>query len=192
MGTEQKNARYIGAVNDEWRPVNSVKHAGQGDTRSLLEGLKRFPVFWAAIAYYFRGVWHRGECVGRARRRAPGGVVRCAGGVYLPLPGCLAPTFALRASAGKHGESASVGEVASDGPGARHRTVLCVVRVEFAYHFLGAWHRGECSGRGGWVGRARCQAPIGVVRCAGGGCLPPPLLLASSTSGFLYFSLRGP
>ena len=42
MGTEQKNARYIGAVNDEWRPVNSVKHAGHGDTRSLLEGLKKF------------------------------------------------------------------------------------------------------------------------------------------------------
>ena len=42
MGTEQKNARYIGAMNDEWRPVNSVKHAGHGDTRSLLEGLKKF------------------------------------------------------------------------------------------------------------------------------------------------------
>jgi hypothetical protein len=42
MGTEQKNARYIGAVNDNWRPVHTVKHAGHGDTRSLLEGLKRF------------------------------------------------------------------------------------------------------------------------------------------------------
>lgn len=42
MGTEQKNALYIGAVNDDWRPVHTVKHAGHGDTRSLLEGLPRF------------------------------------------------------------------------------------------------------------------------------------------------------
>lgn len=42
MGTEQKNALYIGAVNDDWRPVHTVKHAGHGDTRSLLEGLTRF------------------------------------------------------------------------------------------------------------------------------------------------------
>ncbi len=42
MGTEQKDALYIGAVNDDWRPVHSVKHAGRGNTRSLLEGLKRF------------------------------------------------------------------------------------------------------------------------------------------------------
>ncbi|MBI2688395.1 MAG: hypothetical protein HYX27_18990 [Acidobacteria bacterium] len=42
MGTEQKNALYIGAMNDNWKPVHSVKHAGHGDTRSLLEGLKKF------------------------------------------------------------------------------------------------------------------------------------------------------
>ncbi len=42
MGTEQKNARYIGAVNDDWRPVHTVKHAGHGNTRSLLETLPRF------------------------------------------------------------------------------------------------------------------------------------------------------
>jgi len=42
MGTEQNNARYIGAVNEQWRPVHTVKHAGRGNTRSLLEGLKRF------------------------------------------------------------------------------------------------------------------------------------------------------
>jgi len=42
MGTEQQNALYIGAVNDDWRPVHTVKHAGHGNTRSLLEGLKRF------------------------------------------------------------------------------------------------------------------------------------------------------
>ncbi|MFN0104129.1 MAG: hypothetical protein ACKV2U_18850 [Bryobacteraceae bacterium] len=42
MGTEQNNARYIGALNDDWRPVHTVKHAGQGNTRSLLEGLPRF------------------------------------------------------------------------------------------------------------------------------------------------------
>lgn len=42
MGTEQTNARYVGAMNDNWRPVHSVKHAGRGDTRSLLAGLKPF------------------------------------------------------------------------------------------------------------------------------------------------------
>ncbi|MBM3754423.1 MAG: hypothetical protein FJW38_10635 [Acidobacteria bacterium] len=42
MGTEQGNAHYIGAVNEDWRPVHSVKHAGGGDTRALLAGLKRF------------------------------------------------------------------------------------------------------------------------------------------------------
>lgn len=42
MGTEQNNAHYIGAMNENWRPVHSVKHAGHGDTRSLLQGLKRF------------------------------------------------------------------------------------------------------------------------------------------------------
>jgi hypothetical protein len=42
MGTEQNKVSYIGAMNDDWRPVHTVKHAGHGDTRSLLEGLKRF------------------------------------------------------------------------------------------------------------------------------------------------------
>jgi hypothetical protein len=42
MGTERNNARYIGAVNGDWRPVHTVKHAGKGNTRSLLEGLPRF------------------------------------------------------------------------------------------------------------------------------------------------------
>lgn len=42
MGTERDNAHYIGAVNDNWRPVHAVKHAGHGDTRSLLAGLPRF------------------------------------------------------------------------------------------------------------------------------------------------------
>lgn len=42
MGTERKGARYIGAMNDKWRPVHSVKHAGRGNTRSLLEGLPQF------------------------------------------------------------------------------------------------------------------------------------------------------
>jgi hypothetical protein len=42
MGTEREKARYIGAVNDEWRPVHTVKHAGRGNTRSLLETLPRF------------------------------------------------------------------------------------------------------------------------------------------------------
>jgi hypothetical protein len=42
MGTDRNNALYIGALNDNWRPVDTVKHAGRGDTRSLLQGLKRF------------------------------------------------------------------------------------------------------------------------------------------------------
>jgi hypothetical protein len=42
MGTERKNALYIGAFNDEWRPVHTVTHAGRGNTRSLLDRLKRF------------------------------------------------------------------------------------------------------------------------------------------------------
>lgn len=42
MGVEQGNALYIGAMNDEWRPVHSVSHAGRGNTRSLLEKLPRF------------------------------------------------------------------------------------------------------------------------------------------------------
>jgi len=42
MGTEQNKALYIGALNDAWRPVHTVKHAGHGNTRSLLEGLKKF------------------------------------------------------------------------------------------------------------------------------------------------------
>jgi hypothetical protein len=42
MGTERNKALYIGAVNDGWRPVHTVLHAGGGSTRSLLERLQRF------------------------------------------------------------------------------------------------------------------------------------------------------
>lgn len=42
MGTERKQALYIGALNDRWRPVHTVLHAGGGNTRSLLERLQRF------------------------------------------------------------------------------------------------------------------------------------------------------
>lgn len=42
MGTERKNELYIGAFNDEWRPVHTVTHAGRGNTRSLLDRLQRF------------------------------------------------------------------------------------------------------------------------------------------------------
>jgi hypothetical protein len=42
MGTERNNALYIGAMNDNWRPVHTVLHAGRGNTRSLLDRLKRF------------------------------------------------------------------------------------------------------------------------------------------------------
>jgi hypothetical protein len=42
MGTERDKALYIGALNDDWRPVHTVLHAGGGNTRSLLERLQRF------------------------------------------------------------------------------------------------------------------------------------------------------
>jgi hypothetical protein len=42
MGTERNKALYIGALNDDWRPVHTVLHAGGGNTRSLLDRLQRF------------------------------------------------------------------------------------------------------------------------------------------------------
>jgi len=42
MGVERDQAIYLGAMNDQWKVVHSVRHAGRGDTRALLESLKRF------------------------------------------------------------------------------------------------------------------------------------------------------
>ena len=42
MGTERKSVHYLGAVNENWRPVHTVTHPGRGNTRSMLEGLKKF------------------------------------------------------------------------------------------------------------------------------------------------------
>jgi hypothetical protein len=42
MGVERKNVRYIGAVNDQWKPVHTVDDVGHHNTRALLEGLRPF------------------------------------------------------------------------------------------------------------------------------------------------------
>ncbi len=42
MGVERNKELYVGAMNKEWRPVHTVRHAGGGDTRALLENLARF------------------------------------------------------------------------------------------------------------------------------------------------------
>ena len=42
MGVERNKERYIGAMNKDWRPVHSIKHAGGGDTRAFLDHLSRF------------------------------------------------------------------------------------------------------------------------------------------------------
>lgn len=40
MGTERSRATYIGAVDDQWRPVHTVSLPAGGDTRSLLRALR--------------------------------------------------------------------------------------------------------------------------------------------------------
>ena len=42
MGTERKSVHYLGAMNENWRPVHTVTHPARGNTRSMLEGLKKF------------------------------------------------------------------------------------------------------------------------------------------------------
>ena len=42
MGVDRNKEHYIGAMNKEWRPVHSIKHAGGGDTRAFLDHLSRF------------------------------------------------------------------------------------------------------------------------------------------------------
>ena len=42
MGTERDNARYIGAMNKDWKPVHSVSIPGGADTVSLLRRLRKF------------------------------------------------------------------------------------------------------------------------------------------------------
>ena len=42
MGSDRKSALYLGSVNDNWRPVHTVVNPARGDTRAMLQGLKRF------------------------------------------------------------------------------------------------------------------------------------------------------
>jgi hypothetical protein len=42
MGSDRHNALYIGALDDQWRPIHSVQLHSGGTTDSLLRGLKRF------------------------------------------------------------------------------------------------------------------------------------------------------
>lgn len=42
MGTERSNVLYIGAMDADWRPIDSVTMRGGGDTMALLRALPRF------------------------------------------------------------------------------------------------------------------------------------------------------
>jgi len=42
MGLEKNKELYVGALNKEWRPVHTIKLAGGGDTRALLDHLPKF------------------------------------------------------------------------------------------------------------------------------------------------------
>lgn len=42
MGEDQEKARYIGALNDDWKPVDSVDLPRAGNTRAMLSKLSRF------------------------------------------------------------------------------------------------------------------------------------------------------
>lgn len=42
MGSERDKARYIGAVNQDWKPVHSVSQANGTNTRPLLDGIPKF------------------------------------------------------------------------------------------------------------------------------------------------------
>lgn len=42
MGMDRETARYIGAVDKNWKPVHSVRLAAGGDTLAMLRGLKKF------------------------------------------------------------------------------------------------------------------------------------------------------
>jgi len=42
MGTDRDNARYIGALGKDWKPVHFVELPGGGNTLAMLRGLKRF------------------------------------------------------------------------------------------------------------------------------------------------------
>jgi hypothetical protein len=42
MGTDRKQATYIGTLDANWKPVHYVSFRNGGDTRSMLEGLPKF------------------------------------------------------------------------------------------------------------------------------------------------------
>jgi hypothetical protein len=42
MGTDQQNARYIGAVDEDWRPIHFVELPNGANTLAMLRGLRPF------------------------------------------------------------------------------------------------------------------------------------------------------
>ncbi len=42
MGPDRKSAHYIGALDNDWKPVHSVRLPGGGDTLALLRGVPKF------------------------------------------------------------------------------------------------------------------------------------------------------
>ena len=42
MGTDRKDAHYIGAMDKNWNPVHTVQLPGNGNSYSILHHLKRF------------------------------------------------------------------------------------------------------------------------------------------------------
>jgi hypothetical protein len=42
MGSDRHNALYVGAVDDQWRPIHSIQLRSGGTTDSLLRGLQKF------------------------------------------------------------------------------------------------------------------------------------------------------
>jgi hypothetical protein len=42
MGSDRSKARYIGALDRDWRPVDAVSLPGGGTTASMLKSLQRF------------------------------------------------------------------------------------------------------------------------------------------------------
>lgn len=42
MGPDRKRMLYLGSMNDAWRPVHTVVNPAKGDSKAMLQGLKRF------------------------------------------------------------------------------------------------------------------------------------------------------
>jgi hypothetical protein len=42
MGPDRKQMKYLGAMSDEWRPVHTVTNPARGNSKAMLQGLKKF------------------------------------------------------------------------------------------------------------------------------------------------------